>query len=697
MLSTWLTLLLAVTAEGNVGLPLRGRLCIGDGRTSITEAACSDNSAAKIAVKPADRERRFFWISTDARTAYTGVIAAKAESVTLDPKGYVAVDLTLEGDASRGWPLDLDVTLTTGPNEEWKWKLKREEARRLQRLYGPRGTYYLTAKAEHHYTLDARVVANEDPVKLPLRLVPLTLARGVIVDADDFKIAEATIARVDGSVCATSNEEGAFTCELPERRSDTLVVTSDGYASREVEVAHKWLEAAVDLGRIRLTAGRLLTVAVVRPESAPVRVTLFHDVERYEHLRLKTIALAEGEETVRFDAGKGKYFVVVEGERPLERFELPVTIEDEAVQKEIRIEPFEVIGRVRFGDEPLKNGELEVLAPEQSWRVPLPITDGAFRAVMWQKSVMGGWLRVAELLQPEFYEAPELGENPSRWEIGIERRLIAGRIFDAATKAPLPFAMMDVTTETENSSSASSMVIPSDGSYEVLANRPGKYALKVTSPHHVAYSVEFQVAKDDRSRKYDFALEAGVMQPIDVVTPGGMPMPYVSAYEGVHPDHVEQIRRVDERGRYEARGLPGASLLVYFVPGQGSLAVERLQFARTNADAKPLQVVVPPPSCVLRVRTVTDEGDPIPAGLLIRYNGEFIPPAVLRHVTNEFGLEETVETVLPRLPAGTYEIWALGGQAEREQLIASAGSLREPVRVGLSGGERTVTVVASPR
>jgi hypothetical protein len=314
---------------------------------------------------------------------------------------------------------------------------------------------------------------------------------------------------------------------------------------------------------------------------------------------------------------------------------------------------------------------------------------------MWQKGVVGGWLKIPELSRPEFFEAPELGENPSRWEIRMERRLIAGRVFDAATKAPLPYAMMEVATETENASSTSSMVIRSDGSYEVLANRLGKYAMKVTSPHHVAYSVEFQLAKDDRSRKQDFALEAGVMQPIDVVTPGGMPMSYVRAFEGVHPDRVEpqQMRRVDERGRYEARGLPGTSLLVYFVPRQGSLAIERLQFARTNADAKPLQVVVPPPSCVLRVRTVTDDGAPIPAGLLIRYNGEFIPHAVLRHVTNEFGLDETGETVLPRLPAGTYEIWALEGEADREQLVASAGSSRQPVRVGLSGGEQVVTVV----
>ena len=672
---------------------LLGRICIAD-------AKCTETKTPAIAVAPAGHERRFFWISADAKTAYAGVIAAKAESVTLDPKAYVAVDLTLDGDASRGWPLDLDVTLVTAPNQEWKWTLTREEARRLQRLYGPRGTYYLTAKAEHHYTQHARVVAKEGPVKVLLRLVPLTLARGVIVDADDVKIAGATVARADGSICATSNEEGAFTCELSEREdSRTVVVTSDGYASREVEVEHKWLAEAVDLGRIRLTSGRQLTVTVVRPEPAPVRVTLFHDVERYEHSRLKTIALAKGEETARFEAGEGKYYVVVEGDGPLERLAVPVTVKDVDVDEEIRIEPFQLSGSVSFGDEPLKGGKIEVIAPSDAWRVALPITDGAFTATMWQKGAVNGWLQLLEQGTSEYFMSPELGANPSTWDIRIEKRLIAGRVFDAATRAPLPYTMMDVMTETENSSSSSSMLIGSDGVYEVLANRPGKYMLKVDSPHHVAYSVEFQVTKDDRSRKHDIALEAGVMQPIDVVTPEGVPLSYVGVFEGVRPDRVEQqqMRRVDERGRYEVRGLPGTSLLVYFVSAQGSLAIERVHLARTNTDPKPLQVVIPPPSCVLRVRSVAGDGKPFPARLLIRYNGEFIPPVVLRNVTLTMERDQTGETVLPRLPAGAYEIWALAGQEDEQQLIATVGSSRQPVRVGLSGGEQVVTVVAPVR
>jgi len=152
------------------------------------------------------------------------------------------------------------------------------------------------------------------------------------------------------------------------------------------------------------------------------------------------------------------------------------------------------------------------------------------------------------------------------------------------------------------------------------------------------------------------------------------------------------MTRVDERGHYELRGLPGTSRLLYFVPMQGSLAVLRVRLPNTNVDAKPLQVVIGPPCCTLRVHVVDAEGKQARSGLLIRYNGEFVPGAILRFVISETGMGWSGEALLPRLPAGSYEVWAIGSEEEEVQLIASAGSLREPVRVGLSGGEQTVTV-----
>lgn len=695
MIATWLALLLFATAAETTTPPPGGRLCIGDTKSVLTDASCSAATATTIAVKPADQERRFFWIDDDAKTAYAGIIAAKAESVILDPESFSALDTTFDGDATRGWPLDVTIALAS-PDQQWNWRLDRDAVKRLRRLYVPRGTYRLTATAEHHRTLRLRVAAGAEPAKLELRLMPLPVALGVIVNAEDKAIAGATIALPDATLCATANEQGAFHCELPERVPEALVVSSGGYAAREVPIVRETLRNAVDLGRIRLSTGRLLSLTVVRPDPAPARVTLFLDAPRYEHSKLKSIPIAEREETVRFDAGEGKYLVVVEGEGPLERLEVPVTVKDADAEQEIRVEPFELAGTVTFGGAPLKEGHVEVLAPQHTWRIPLPVTGGAFGATMWQKGVVRAFIKAPELPQSELHTSPELGASPSKWDIAIEKRMIAGRVLDAATKAPVPDVEMQVVAETERSQAYFSTPVGADGTYQVLANRPGTYTLRVTSPQHILHSTDIRITNDDRSRTHDIALESGVLQPIDVVTPAGVPIPNVTVLEGVQSDGVnpEFITRADERGHYELRGQPGASRLLYFVSMQGSLAVTRVQLPRTNVDTKPLQVVVPAPSGALRVRTVDAQGEPFPARLLIRYNGEFVPGAIFRFVTGEMHTGPTGERVFPRLPAGTYEIWVLQGPGDERQLIGSAGALREPVRVGLSSGEQAVTVVA---
>jgi len=112
-----------------------------------------------------------------------------------------------------------------------------------------------------------------------------------------------------------------------------------------------------------------------------------------------------------------------------------------------------------------------------------------------------------------------------------------------------------------------------------------------------------------------------------------------------------------------------------------------------RGEAKPLQVVVPPAAGSLRVRTVNDKKEARPAGLLLRYNGEFVPNAMLRFVTgDEAHTFPGGESVIPRLPAGTYELWPLMGKNDEAQLIASGGTLRAPVRVGLASGEQSVIV-----
>ncbi len=686
--------LLLLSADAAPPRP-EGRLCIGERKAPLT--SCSDVTGTKLAVTPAEAERLFVWTSADAATAQVGVIPAKADTIDLAPDDDTStLQFTLEGERSRGWPADVGLSLMG--EERWSWPIDAKSATRLRRIIVPRGTYGIELRADRHRRfVRARIGANEPNVALgELRLQPLPGVRGIVVDGEDQAVANAIVTRPDATVCATANEQGAFECELGEPMPEALVVSREGFGPRELPLP-QGLDRDLDLGRIALFSGRTLTLKIVRPDAAPARVTLFHDAkERYEHSKLKTIELEEREETVRFDAGAGKYLALVAGDGALERLEVPIEIADEDVTQTITVVPFRLLGNVRFGGELLADGTAEIVAPEHTWRVNVPIAGGAFGGTMWQTG------KVRAFIMRELVESPTLGDDPSRWEVHIEKRLIAGRIFDAETKQRVAGTQLYlVASYGGESRMQGTMEVKPDGSYEILANRPGTYSLRVTSPEHMAWTREVVVTAEDKGTKtVDVALERGIVQPLAIVTPSGAPIANATILEGIRPDrhNPELISRADGSGGYDLRGRGGETRHLYVVPRDGSFAIARVQIPNRSEDVRPIQIVVPPATSSLRVRAKGENDEPVAAPLLLRYNGEFVPGAILRFVTHEFvGTSPGGEVVLPRLPAGAYEVWALAGPRDEEALIGSNGTLRPPARTGLSAGEQTVEVIAPPR
>lgn len=676
----------------------RGQVCIGARKSILTAGTCAKTTGTSIEVAPADEERQFVWTSDDLTTAQLGIVPPKVKMFELDPAAATStIQLSLDGERTRGWPADVNVTVAA--KEQWRWLLDAKAATRLRRLVVPRGQYMIQLKAERHRAQRrAPVAATGEAVDLgELRLLPLPAARGVVVDAEGKPIDDATVTLPDGALCATVNEQGAFVCELPEPLPEAVVVTSSGRGLREFALPPKVTED-VDLGRITLTAGRVLALKIVRPDRAAGKVTLFHDAEkRYDHSKLKSVELSEREEEVRFDVGEGKYLALIEGSDPLSKLEVALEVKESDVEQTITVAPYQLQGSVKFGEEAVTEGRLEIIAPQHSWRATVPLANGAFGGTMWQPGLLVAFVESKALGVSDLVESPELGDDPSRWDVRIEKRMIVGRVFDAETKAPVAGVDFGLTADFGSGSSHSTLRPEPDGSYRILA-KPGTYSLRVSSREHVAYKADVVVTADDRTKTHDIALERGVLQRLEVVTPSGAPIANALVLEGVQPDGINPqfIERTDTTGQYALRGRGGETRLLYVVPQDGSLAVVRV--AIPPGEAKPLRVVVPPAAGALRVRTVNDNKEPAPAGLLLRYNGEFVPNAILRFVTGETAhTYPGGEGVVPRLPAGTYEVWAVTARDGEARMIASGGTLKPPVRVGLSAGEQSVTVIAPPR
>lgn len=683
MTHIWISLLLIVTAIEST----RGTLCIGDER-------CVDTIGTAVAVAPSDRERTFVWTSADGTTVRLGVLAPKAQAAVLDGKEVSSIELAIEGDDTIGWPAAVSVGMRS--RSRWRWTIPGSVAR-LQRIVVPRGVYALQLTAERHRAFVRNGLQATDAVmKLgDVKLMRSPVALGVAVDAKDQPIPNAVVLLPDAETCATANEQGAFACELKDPLPEALVVSASGYGPREVRIARN-TAGDLDFGRVVLGGGRALKLKIVRPEAAPAKVSLFLDPkDRYEHSKLKTVSIREREEEVRFDAGGGRYQVLIAGEGPLERLEVPITIEEGDVEKTITIEPFTLIGTARFGDAPL-TGNLELLSPEHTWRATTPIANGTFGGTVWQTGAINAFVTAPQFGQAELVRSPVLGADPSRWDLQIERRVIAGRVVDASTGAAVPEAQIDVVAETGDSQGYFSADVKPDGSYEILAHRVGSYTLRVNSKEHVPLVEVVQIVEDDRVKKVDLRLDRGVVQPLEIVTPAGTPIANALILEGVQPDRVNPqfINAADGEGRFSLRGKPAETRVLYIVPREGSFAVLRTTLPRSSDQARPLVVTVPAPLASLRVRSVDAEGNPKRTPLLFRYNGEFVPAAILRFVTGDhITTAPAGDRIFQRFPAGAYEIWALLPRDRDEvEVIASNGTLRPPVRVGLSVGESSVTV-----
>jgi len=231
-----------------------------------------------------------------------------------------------------------------------------------------------------------------------------------------------------------------------------------------------------------------------------------------------------------------------------------------------------------------------------------------------------------------------------------------------------------------------------------MATRPGTYSLRLDLPEYAPVTIAVAMTAEDTIKTVNVALERGATQLIQFALASGAPAGNAMILEGALPGRAnpQYMSTVAPTGEFSLRGRPGETRVLFIVPGEGSFSALRVVLPR-EPGARPLRVVVPNATATLRVRGMRNVR-PVPAALLLRYNGEFVPAAVLRLLTQDIaGTSRDGEAVIQRLPAGMYEVWELAGPGDEEQLIASGGTLRAPARVGLATGEGVVNVVAPSR
>jgi hypothetical protein len=665
-----------------VALPLQaGTLCFVAPKE---KPKCSSADGPKVAIAPADVERTFVWSSSDGKNVVAGVAAAKSESIDLADKSLKTVTLSVRGSKLRGWPADLRVMLA-GPNKRaWGWEIAAKRVESLATLRVAPAAYTLMLSADRHLVERRRVDAQNEVALKEIVLKPVPAAHGRVVSAKEEAISSATIALPNGDVIANTNEQGGFEVELKEPLPENLVVRAPGYGTKFVPL--QTANAEQDLGAIKLETGRKLTLRIERPvgESFPVKVLVERNlVSRF--VRKATVAerTLEGDaDTVVIpDLGATEYEVTLRGQEPLERVKLRVAVEESDVEKTVKIEPFRVDIYAKLGNEPLHDAKISMQMDE------LQLDEqGHAGGIAWQHGRWSGFLNSKLIGGGQFVNSPDLGTDPSRWDISLPARFIKGRVVDADTKEPIRALQMRLQMTYKDGHSYTSISTDAEGRFSVLAAMAGTYELTIQPPDYVPRTEKFEIADDSVTIEKDILVEHGNQVTIEAQWANGAAVASAAAYEGVASDGYNPARsyQLDGAGRLKIAVGKNERRTIFILPREGSFGVAHL-----DASSSTVRVVVPPPAGALTIHFVDDSGKPTGAAAGLTFNGERLPYSVAGRLPQPPGRGAFGVVQLLQLPAGTYQVQPLLGRN-----FEPAGP---PKTVGLSVGEATVEIAVRKR
>ncbi|MEA2462501.1 MAG: hypothetical protein QOJ98_248, partial [Acidobacteriota bacterium] len=187
------------------------------------------------------------------------------------------------------------------------------------------------------------------------------------------------------------------------------------------------------------------------------------------------------------------------------------------------------------------------------------------------------------------------------------------------------------------------------------------------------------------TRQLEIALTHGEQHEVKVVDSHGEAIAgatLIAACDG----NVKSIAVTDNTGSAPLATPPGVQCSFYALPQEGSLAA-----AHTHGTVR-----VPPAASSLRLQLLTDANEPLgDVSLLMRVNGEMIPPAVGRQfAVRGFDLTtaEDGSVSLARIPSGTYEFWPYRGEAEGLMLYELAGDMAAPITLNVKTGENEAKI-----
>ncbi|HEY6140226.1 MAG TPA: carboxypeptidase-like regulatory domain-containing protein [Thermoanaerobaculia bacterium] len=359
---------------------------------------------------------------------------------------------------------------------------------------------------------------------------------------------------------------------------------------------------------------------------------------------------------------------------------------------EVAVDPVEISGSVLLVDVPLSKCIVKLRHADLQWNLAIPTgDDGKFRVRLWQRGSFEYLVRSPVLATPYHHFITFKGRTPIRWDLRLPDRRVIGTVRDRVTGAPIAGATLRVNSVMGDMKHHSRTEVGTDGRFDLAAMEPSIVTIDASREGYLdGTSDPLTLFSSDRLRETVVTLEPGDVVPLTLRDSKGRPVAdatMLTVIDGVARAWVS----TGSDGRARVTLPRGRAATLYAIPHEGSFAVVHI----VKPEETPAIVTLPHPASSLRIVTRTTDGKPLTnVALLMRANGELIPPIVAEELEVQQKLtlrtDERGEALLHNLPSGSYEFWPYS-QAGEAAAIAEGGGAA-PIVVDVKTGENSIAV-----
>ncbi|HEV7919771.1 MAG TPA: carboxypeptidase-like regulatory domain-containing protein [Thermoanaerobaculia bacterium] len=396
-----------------------------------------------------------------------------------------------------------------------------------------------------------------------------------------------------------------------------------------------------------------------------------------------------------FELGAGSYTLLVAGREPLQRFAVPFAVAAGDTRRRLEValpRAGRTRGRVRMAGVPLAG--VRVTFSTGAWQMTATTdSKGVIDSALWQRGDYKAVVEGGSLPAPAVVSVP-VAET---FSIELPNRIVTGRVLDDRG-APLEHALVVLTSEHDGFAPSVTTSTNGKGQFTFAGVSGPRQTLTVTAPGYLyAPDLSFSLPEVDLLHEETVTLTRGYVRPLQLVDSRGEPVrgaTVICAANG----HVVAKAHGNEQGRVWLPTPADAGSTAFVVGEDGALAIRHFGRAADEASSEVERIVVPAATSSLELVTLTTDGEAIPdIALLMRYNGELVPPEVATELRREaagwqLATGSDGRAHLEHIPPGVYEFWPYASPAEAQLLVESAVGMAAPINVNVATGENRATV-----